>query len=246
MVGKIKAFIKSIVSSQETTAQRLVQANALNRRRNTRIQYSHIGAVGDLPRVFYGADEMVVGNISTGGLLIIDDNEKLGHQAGEITTVRLIWSNLTVSTKAKVVGAQFQRRHVQFVDFNPAAFVRISKLIKPGFLGSRFRCVKDDAQLLTSPEVWIGPAGESLTFPRSDQSATPEVIFFDGQRSMRLKPYAWPEAMEGGQPLSESNVSDLMITLANFPQPTLRIKTLIEDLHEVYLERQRLTAKTGS
>jgi len=219
--------------------------NALNRRKNTRIKYAHIGAVGDLPRVFHDSEEMVVGNISTGGLLIIDDNEKLTSAIGEITFFELRWADLSVEAKARVVGAQFQRRHVQFIDFNPQDFVRISQLLKPGFVVSRFHRVQDDQRVLEAQELWIGPTGESLLFPALKPTMDP-ITYNNGKRNIFITKPNRPHYSDTNEAMTQTQLSDLLLTLANFPETTRHLKDLIEYLQSHYLERPPRAQRTGT
>lgn len=241
LLKKIKDYLSSRILQWEhkenPSAQKLATMNALNRRKNTRIKFAHIGAVGDLPRIFYQSDEMIIGNISTGGLLIIDDNEKLGHTVGTYVYLTLMWDDISIEVKSRMVGAQFQRRHIQFSDFQPAAFVRISQAIKPGFLGSRFHLVKDQNSMLDVSELWVGPTGESLSFPKKTGNNTGEKIsalFSTGTSTLTITQNSRPFWNENNQPISKQQLSDILIMLSNFNDPSDKVKRLIEKLQEHY------------
>ena len=250
LFGKIKDAVSSKFKEWElqnnTSAQKLATMNALNRRKNTRIRYPHIGAVGDLPKVFYRGEELIIGNISTGGLLVIDDTELLGSSVGSIVHLELQWGSSKIDTQARVVSAQLQRRHIQFVDFNATAFVRISKLIKPGFLGTRFHRVHDNNAMLDADELWVGPTGESLLFPRGS-SETHVANLTMANQTLVVEKSNRPYWQDSNQVVDRATLGDILILLSNFPEPTAHIKSLIEklQLHYEIGERQKATGTDG-
>jgi hypothetical protein len=204
--------------------------NALNRRKNTRIKYPHCGAVGELPRVYFQGEEMNIGNISTGGLLIIDDREKLGHAVGAEIKLQIVWPDLRLETKARLVSAQLQRRHIQFSDFSPTGFIRVAQLIKPGFLGSHFHKVNDQNSVLDAEELWIGPTGESLLFPKGSAPAQ----FTSMDRVLLIDRHSRPYWRNNNEPVDKTELSDLLIMLSNLPAHSTRVKELIEILQRHY------------
>lgn len=223
----------------EPSIDKLVSFNSLNKRKNIRIKYPHFGAFGAFPRIFYMNSEMIVGNLSAGGLFIIDDTEKFGDEVGKIVMLEMVWDDFSTKVRARLVGANLQRRHLQFVDFNAQAFLRISKLTKPAYLGSRFHQVHDKLGKLDTNELWIGPTGESLSFPKSGVFAE---LTLNGQK-MKFK-RGQPTLFEiNSRPVAQENLNEILIALANFPQNSPRIKELLEIL-EVEL-RSLSPRKTG-
>lgn len=250
----VTRLIKSILQTfkkakdfrlRDDSAQSLATMNSLNRRKNTRIKYSHLGAVGDLPKVYYQGDEMIVGNISTGGLLLVDDTEVLGNSVGAVIQLTLKWPDTQIETKGRIVGAQLQRRHIQFVDFNALAFVRISKLIKFGFLGSRFHRVKDNHAMLDAEELWVGPTGESLCFPRIN---TTEIATLNYQNhALVIERKRKPFWRHNKTDIDHNHLGEILVLLSNFPLPTPLIKDLIERLQMYFdMREEKGTGTDGS
>jgi hypothetical protein len=240
-------FIKNLfqfsgINKQELegSIHKMVTSNALNKRRNIRIRYPHFGAFGPFPKVTYQGSEMIVGNISVGGLLIIDDTEKFGTTVGEIVHLELQWPDIKVKVRAQIMGVNLQRRHVQFVDFQAAAFLRISKLVKPGYTGSRFHRVHDDIGQLDSLELWVGPTGETLNFTKSTRYAeltlqNEKILFQRGRPALYAK---------NNEPIPVVLLDDILVMIANLPDASERVKELLEIIE---VEMRAVTPKkTGS
>lgn len=207
---------------------KLVNQNHLNKRKNVRINYPHFGAAGLFPHIFYKGHELNVANISLGGLLIVDDTEQFGTQVGEVVNLEFTWSDFTTKLRARLVGANLQRRHLQFVDFNAQAFLRISQLVKSGHTGQRFHRVRNDSGTLQADEMWLGPAGETLVFKTAD---SPAELTLESRDKFHLKKDQITLLAATKSPVSPAQLNDLMIMLANFPQPTEKIKQLVESLN---------------
>lgn len=234
--------------AQPDSIQQIITHHALNRRKNTRIKYSHMGAVGALPRVFFNGDEMNVGNISTGGLLLIDDTGRLGETVGEIIPLELRWSDTSVLLRSRIVGANLHRRHIQFVDFEPTVFVRISSLIKPGYLGSKFYKVDTQKANVVAEELWVGPTRESLVFHKTNGDPTlPHAeLHWDGE-TYEFQPGQLPKAKSSGQVISSSTLNDILILLANLPDPSNFVRELIERNQSLYQNPHRkIWGRTGT
>ena len=58
--------------------------------------------------MFYKDTEMIVSNISVGGVLIVDDTEVFGTEIGEIVMITLQWDDFSTKIRSKVVGANQQ------------------------------------------------------------------------------------------------------------------------------------------
>lgn len=211
--------------AESTSIHKMVSYNSLNKRKNTRIKYPHFGACGPYPRVFYSGTEMIVANVSVGGVLIIDDTEAFGTEVGDVVAVELIWDDFSTKIRSRVVGINMQRRHLQFVDFNAQAFLRISRLVKPGYLGNRFHIVKDDVGSLQATELWIGPTGENLTFFGTDKIAE---LTLNGQKLTftQAKTILYNETALAPYALIE----EALVIVANFPESTHNTKKLLDIL----------------
>jgi hypothetical protein len=240
-------LFKQLFTSGSTSApqadspsiQKIVNFNSLNKRKNIRMKYPHFGAFGPFPKVTYKDHEMIVTNISVGGLMIIDDTEKFGAAVGEAIYLDLKWDDLTVKTRCRIVGVNLHRRHIQFVDFNAQSFLKISKLVKPGYLGGRFHRVRDDLGQIAAVELWVGPSSESLVFPKigafAELTLSGEKVMFNKDRKACFA--------TSQNPIPVEMLSDLLIIIANLPEHTDKVKELLE-LIEVEM-RSQATRKTG-
>lgn len=208
--------------------QKLITNSGLNRRKNYRIKYAHIGAVGDLPRVHFKNDEMNVGNISTGGLMIIDDTESLSSSLGDIMSIELSWTNNHKETKAKIVGVNKQRRHLQFINFDAELYIKINSLISPAFLGSKMHQVHARTIPIDCNELWIGPTGESISIYHDHTKITfkkKTLIMYPGQ----------PVTMGETNALANmSFISESLVLLSNINKPSQKILSLVEELQDYY------------
>lgn len=219
------SWLKKIITtgSEVVHPQQLATLNRLNRRKNFRISYSHIGPVPGLPKVSVGNDEIVVKNISTGGLLAIDDTGSIGQSVGTEFNLDLDWGNAKFTTRARVVGAQFERRHIQFVDFNPEVFRRISTLIRPAFVGSRFRKVQSQFLTPTVSELWTGYGNDNLKIGSPGNSHF--LVLYGTSYELHPDEIFWSS---GPNKVSQQMQSEILITLVNIPGPSNELKLLIE------------------
>ncbi|MCB0350900.1 MAG: hypothetical protein KDD38_06940 [Bdellovibrionales bacterium] len=208
--------------------QKLVSANSLNKRKNIRIKYPHFGAFGLFPKVKYKNSEIIVGNISAGGILVIDDTERFGDSIGEVIMIELEWDDFSTKIRTRIVGANLQRRHLQFIDFNAQAFLRISKLTKPGYLGSRFHQVEDHDGKLQAIELWVGPTGESLVFPREGAFAE---LTINGEK-INFRRGTPTHLASNNAPISVERLHDILVIIANLPRYSTRAKDLLEIIED--------------
>lgn len=243
-------LIKKIFSSKSATQpeddsqasiQKLVSFNTLNKRKNLRVKYPHIGAFGPFPKVFYKETEMIVTNISVGGVLIIDDTEKFGQEVGEIIMLQINWPDTTCKIRARIVGANQQRRHLQFVDFNAQAFLRISNLSKPAYLGTRFHKVRDEVGQLQALELWVGPTNETLAFYNEGPFAE---LTIRGEK-LCFKRGSATTSSKHNTIVDVATLWDVVIMLANIPQGSNYIRDLIEIIESEVRAAQQ-TQRTGT
>lgn len=231
--------MQNFFSTQESYVhpQQLATLNRLNRRRNFRISYPHLGPVMGLPAAHIGKDEIIVKNISTGGLLAIDDTGVIGQSLGTDLELTLRWVEQSFTIKSRVVGAQLQRRHLQFVDFHPEVFKRIAGIIPSAFSGSRFR--KINSEYLSSPtaELWTGHGTDNL---KIGSLAQVHHLVLNG-KTFELHPneVSW---YEGQQRVDSLTQTDILITLSNIPAPSSELKLLIERTNDYFADLR----KTGS
>lgn len=226
--------------SNEPSIHKLVDENSLNRRKNFRIRYPHIGAIGPYPSVYYKNKEMNVGNISVGGLLIIDDQEVLGTTVGETVILELNWEDFRSKIRCRIVGANLQRRHLQFVDFDPQAFLKVSRLLRPAHLGTRFHRVLDSSGQLEAHELWIGPSNESLAFLKSENEA---ALSYDNN-TIIISPHSYPHYEKTMKAIPLETLYDIFVLVANLPEPSKNVKRLIETIDPIL--KSNPTKRTGT
>jgi hypothetical protein len=242
-------LLKNLFSKYSTHApewpndsiQHLVNVHAINKRKNVRIQYPYSGACGPLPAVFHSGQELTVGNISVGGLLIFDQHNILGAKAGETLVLELRWSDgLSVRLRSRIVSIHLDRRHIQFVDFNAPAFLKISALTRPGYHGSRFHKVADERKIVDAEELWIGPSHDTLVFLKAPHGHSAEL---------QLGPVKWlfyKNNLQGDnqQHPTQSQLEEILVILCNISKSQGRIQTLI-DLVINLLDNYPHQSKTG-
>ena len=242
MVKKSETLV-NVFTSLESSLQRLALNNAINRRRNTRILYPHIGAVGGLPRVIIQGREVRTADISLGGICLIDDTNEIGETVGQEIPVRLAWEDTEIVQYGVVVGVNLDRRHVQFQTPHPEIFVRLNVLLKPGFIGSRMRKVPLTNTLVEfeATELWLSATGESILFhdENVDKNAPVDIKLLESStRIHRDSAPVYLDRNQGhlpGQRVTQRFLSDLIMMLANIKNPSHRILDLIENLPQ-YLE----------
>jgi hypothetical protein len=245
-IGRFKN--SSIHSLQNSSIQKIAHNHNLAQRQNSRISYSHIGAVGDLPQIYFDGDEMNVGNLSSGGALIIDDASQLGTTVGETILLELRWSDFSVKLKSRIVGANLQRRHVQFIDSHTTVTSRINRAVECGLPGAKFYQAHQASKEATASsidalEVWLDQAGNSLVFPKIDTQAN--LAEFDyNRKKYHFSANKWPMDVTSNRLLTPEEISEVLILLANFKNPSPRIRYLIEKVNFLHLRPKN--HKTGT
>jgi hypothetical protein len=239
LIKKITSWLKKEAQSNafasSPSALALANWNDLNRRRSTRIKYAHIGPVGDLPNVTYDGTDYYVGNISVGGLLLLDPLDTIPSETGTIIKLKLSWPQEEKYIRARIVAAQLQRRHLQFIDFDPELHKRLNTLIAPGHLGSQFRLVENVNNIMVTSEFWLGPNNESIVFDKEyGGHVFAKIIIEHKIYAIPIKEMPYHESADRFASLNE--ISKLLVLLANIPKPSERIKALIEHLNEKYLD----------
>ena len=237
-----KLFRKDKVSQDlESSIQSMVITSGADRRLNIRVNYPAAGAIGHLPRVSIDESPLDVVNISLGGVCLLDDGRKFGESVGQEVALNLSWGNgnKVLEQMAKVVGVHFDRRHMQFVDPRPELIVRLTHMLQPGYLGTKFNVI-DSARIsnrlkVTADELWIAPLGEHIGFysgSRGDVRA--EIIAF--KKTIQFLSdgrfiYAEPLKL-AGQSLTSSDLKDLAVCLANFKTPSSSVNNLLNHLQK--------------
>lgn len=226
----------------DSSIEKLATKSAINRRRNTRVRYPHIGAVGELPQVFKEGQIVSVRDISTGGLCIFDYDNIFSKTVGEEFDLKLRWQDSEDNIHCQLVGYTDERLHIQFKNINTKSQVRLSMILKPGFLGTKFHMVPNFKEKLDADEMWIGPTGEWLTFYKTHFNEKLENYgeMNYGRVCLSLSRSTPPRYNESsqkftkGQLASKTIINELLIVLSNFQSPTIRVKELIENLSQQY------------
>lgn len=232
------------------TIQRLAITNAINRRKNTRVKYPHIGPVGRLPTIFFEEKALKIHDVSVGGVCVLDPLEELDLEAGQEFQLTFSWEDCSYDVVATMVRVNLDKKHVKLLNPNPDITVRLQLLLKPGYIGTKFHKVP---QIPGSPvqlqalELWVGPTGESLSFIHDPDN--PEVL---GEMRLFKTDIEFREDSppvyrskgrrhEVGQRLDRELIKDIIICLANIKNPSQRVIDLIERI-EPYLTEEDVAA----
>jgi hypothetical protein len=210
---------------EDLSIQKMATQNAMNRRKNLRVRYPHLGAIGPFPKVYFKEREMIVGNISVGGILLIDDGGYIGTDVSGSFVLTLQFEDKVVRIKSRLMGISGERRHFQFVDFQPQAFLKISQLIKPAHIGQKFYRIRNDSGALNAREMWIGPTAETIVFPHHTETCE---IMWEGKKIISSKSGIGYE--DQSMKVTRAVCCDLLAMLVNIPHPTTPILELIEML----------------
>jgi hypothetical protein len=225
----LKSFTYDEVDQHDSGEfKRLIVSHGINRRKNARVNYPPENILGPFPEITLHSRSLNIINISVGGLLVSDPDNNLGFEVGQIFKINMIWSDFSTSMKAKVVGVVLNKRHIQFIDFNAPAFVRISDLVKPGFLGQKFYKVDNFNGQLDALEMWIGPTNDTLIFLDNqilaEYNTNKVKILFPANEP--------PEFAVGSRRLESKDLKDLFVQISNFRNPSPRVLKLIHYLNK--------------
>ncbi len=213
------------IDADDASIQQLVNNNLPNRRQNIRVNYPKIGAGGPFPHVYFNEMELLIGNISTGGCLVIDDTNQSDSTVGEVIPLDFVWPSFRVRKHARIVGITHDHRHFQFVDFNAKFFLQINQLVPPAMVGQRFHRVGDNSGRLAAAEMWTSQSNDTLVFHHDGfvvLTIKGEKILWNLSRS----------ADTGAQDtkMSVTQLSFVYVLLSNLPNPSVRVMSLIEKL----------------
>lgn len=240
----IALFFKLARQKQKNMSLSLLAHNhKLAQRKNSRINYSHIGAVGDLPKVYFNEDEMNIANISAGGLLIIDDHSQLGNNVGNTIVLELKWDDYKAKIRSRIVGANLHRRHIQFVDHNSHVESRINKVVESALPGTKFYQAhtvlpgSSRTTLLQYDEIWLDSAGNSLQFIKSTEQGELAELMYNGKHTV-FYVNKWPFEKTNKRNLTPNEVAELIVLIANFKNPTARIRYLVEKMNLISFRKK--------
>ena len=213
------------IDADDASIQQLVNNNLPNRRQNFRVNYPKIGAGGPFPRVYFNETELIIGNISAGGCLVIDDTNRLGSTVDEIIPLDFVWPNFQVRKHARIVGVTYDNRHLQFVDFNAKFFLQINQLVPPAMVGHRFHRVGNKSGRLAAAEMWTSHSNDTLVFHHDGIA----VLTLEGE-NIRWNLSADSGTVAPDTKMSITQLSFVYVLLANLPNPSDRVANLIEKL----------------
>src|SRR6185437_11578768 len=158
--------------------------------------------------------------------------EEFGTSVGDNVNLDFAWPDYQTRMRARIVGANLEKRHIQFIDFNAQFFLRINKLVPPAMTGSRFHRVQNDSGRLSVAELWTSHTKDTLIFDhdgRIEVLLNGEKYYFQVTKDQQIVP------VKG---ISIAALSSIFVFLANVPNPSRRIQGLIEglavilDMHE--------------
>lgn len=222
--------------------QKMAIRGGIDRRRNARICYPALGPVGKLPYAFVGADYTPVIDISVGGICLIDQGKHSRALIGTEQKLQLKWRDGYVAeVEARIAGASFRKRHIQFTHLPEEAFLRINVDLHVGHLGRRLRqraSHLSESQInLDAQEIWSGVTGELLTiYPGPGLRAelklfNHDILLKEGQLPTYCKS---DQQVTKGQRVSQEMLGDIILFLANVERPSTLVNDLIRDLHLTY------------
>jgi hypothetical protein len=179
---------------------------------------------------------------------LVDNKALLKEQIGRRYLLTLSWKGYETEQEAIMVGVNLSHRHMRFENLDPEALVRLSHLLRPGYIGSHFHRVLQDVHSpleLGVEEMWVGPTGETILFYPEEKSkqmlgALGEVrmdsigaLFFD-RPSIVYKDQG--QGHMKGQRVTTGYLQNLMVCLCNIKSPTPNIHRLLNLLEHLLEE----------
>jgi len=213
----------------------------LERRLNYRVRYPDRGAIGELPWVTFAGHSFKIQNISIGGCCILDPDEVLGPAVGQTLTLSFHWKKDSHDVQSRIVSRVDSRRHVQFLNMSQKNQERIRKHIEPAVRGGALRRVDSggNANLrMEANELWISLVEDSMTL--FDHPHLAGSILYRGQDYLCYR-NAFPVfGNDRKRIVSPELYEDLILFLANVPNPTPALRKFAAELCLVGQERFRL------
>lgn len=213
------------VSPLHVLASRL----GVERRFNPRAKVPENAAFVTLPTALFGDQIIRMRDLSVGGCCLWDNKEVLGPQIGQEIRLSLRWSDSEDQIQARIVSRVDHRRHIQFMDLPAGRQEQIKNLIAPGIAGLDVRPASlplSDGPVLEAREVWTSLKGDSLTI--EDDVHRVASVHIRGHDIFVMKE-AWP-VVKDKCPASPREFEALLLFLANIPNPSQGIKTLLAKL----------------
>ena len=215
-------------SVENSLVHRLARELGVERRRNARVNYPRRINAG-LPQIAFDGYPMRAYDISAGGCALHDPGEVLGKDIGVEVSLTIHFADRIEEVQCRLVGRVDHRRHIQFLNLPAARAQVIAKQIVPGVCGSVLKNsfkAEGAAPKLLAHEVWSSLAGDGLTLdvegPRLAQAA------FAGQMNT-IHRTDWPTGADG-RPLTQAQLNDLILFVANVRQPTAAVIALQDEL----------------
>jgi hypothetical protein len=228
-------FKSHSLNPQNLSVQKTVYLSGVSKRKNFRINYPPFQIGGPYPHVFFKDKELLVSNISAGGLLLLDHANYLGNKIGHEVSLTLGLNNKLNTIRTRMVGVNLEFKHIAFLDFDPQLLIAISQITKPAYLGSNFRLIENNKAIVQSKELWAGPTGETLVFSFVKE----HVEYFDGRKRFYISSKNKSAKDGSGLDLTEAELFNLILQISNFPDRTKNIKNLLETIFSIIQFRAR-------
>jgi hypothetical protein len=222
--------------AEEPFVQILANQLGVERRLNVRIDYPE-RTTANLPAVTSQGRRLRVQNISIGGCCLIDHNDIFGPDVGVELSLDLVFSEKIDRVRVRLVGSVDKRRHFQFLDLSSQ---RIEQLKNHMLFGVRALSVTpviksgEAGPSLQAKEIWSSMQGDALVVEdgvhlRAHAEIAGDLFYF----------YKGARPQDRHQcPVSDYNLSNLILFLANIQVRSPEVKALQLELEEILLEGQ--------
>lgn len=205
----------------------------LERRQNVRVRYPSRGAVAGLPTVSYGGIRLKIQDISIGGCCLRDPQEVLGPTIGQDLILTMDWNGVERETQCRIVARIDSRRHIQFLDLDDAERKKIADCLKPGVRGLFLKRAAQpcDSLLLEAAEIWYAISEDSLSlFDHPHLSAS---VVYEGETYCFYRESMPVRESAKDVPVSDGVYDELVLFLANIPNPSPRLIALLDEVYRL-------------
>lgn len=247
---KLTNWFRNVFTSKDeewtqmsSSIQKMAAAGGVNRRKTARIYYPNTNYSSRIPMIFYKSHICKPVDLSLGGVCIENSNKEFGTETGKILELEMKWQDgFSAIVKSRIVAQSFNKAHFQFQELPTETYVKLSINLKAGMLGRKFQSsyLTENPQIKTEcKEIWIGLNNENLQFFEGLQYDAELNVF--GCR-IHLKAGEWPHRLEQQSqaiPVDHGLYSDIVILLANIPNPSPNIKSLLNSLETVTFQEKK-------
>lgn len=232
-VGASLSKLKHEASSE--SIHQMAFKHGMDRRRHPRVNFPKAFQCFRLPRFQYKDQFFEIVDLSRGGVCLHDPYDCFELSVGSQGEMKWVSEGRSVNLSLQIVGASYQKKHLEFTEVDPSLVDEIQNFIESGIWGQKMHrsVLTPQAHLDTSIlELWIGVSGASLSFfddPHFVATVeTPHfnVNFFKGSLPVYASNY---KNQKKGQILSYSQRVKLLFFISNFPVISTRMANLLQD-----------------